>query len=278
MASIIVLTHEYDNFANTGYLIKGLFKPWLEMDHSVRVVQGVPSATDADIVIVHTDLSVVPDEYIKFAAQIPVGVNRNATDIRKRLVSRALLKPGDEWDGPVIVKSDLNCHGAPEWYQNQRAQRNNRPAPYPSVNMVTTYNIYSSLKMVPETIWTGSNLVVERFQPERDEKGYWLRCWVFFGDIERCNRFCCPTPIVKGANVIAREPVPVPDELRNERARLGFDYGKFDFVVNKGQVVLFDANRTPTEATGISEYQDSTAYQLAQGIKTFLGGAHARRK
>ena len=137
-----------------GYLIEGLFKPWREMGHSGHVVRGVPSAIDADVVIVHTDLSVVPDEYIKFAAQFPVGINRNATDIRKRLVSRALLKPGDEWDGPVIVKSDLNCSGAPEWYHNQVAQLHNRPAPYPSVNMALPYNIYSSLEVVPEANWT----------------------------------------------------------------------------------------------------------------------------
>ena len=278
MARIIVLTHEYDDFANMGYLIEGLFKPWKEMGHSVRVVQGIASAVDADIVIMHTDLSVVPDEYINFAAQIPVGINRNATDIRKRLVSRILLNRGDEWDGPVIVKSDLNCRGAPEWQHNQCAQQHNRPAPYPSVDTMISYSIYHSLKMVPETAWTNPNVVVERFQPERDEKGFWLRCWVFFGDIERCNKFCCPDPIVKAGNAIARERAPVPDELRNERVRLGFDYGKFDFVINKGQVILLDANRTPTGATGISQYQESSAFQLAQGINTFLGGAHAWRK
>jgi hypothetical protein len=26
---------------------------------------------------------------------------------------------------------------------------------------------------------------------------------------------------------------------------MGFDYGKFDYVVQNGEVVLFDANRTP---------------------------------
>ena len=277
MASIVVLTHEYDNFADMGYLVEGLFKPWLEMGHSGHVVRGVPSAIDADVVIVHTDLSVVPDEYIKFAAQFPVGINRNATDIRKRLVSRTLLEPGDEWDGPVIVKSDLNCRGEPEWHHNQVAERHNRPMPYPSVNMALPYNIYSSLEIVPEASWTNSNLVVERFQPERDEKGYWLRCWVFFGDMERCNKFCCPTPIVKATNAIARKSAPVPEELRHERARLGFDYGKFDFVINNGQVILLDANRTPTGATGISQYQDGNASKLAQGINAFLGGGYARR-
>jgi hypothetical protein len=35
--------------------------------------------------------------------------------------------------------------------------------------------------------------------------------------------------------------VPVPQALREMRARLGFDYGKFDFVVNDGRATLFDA-------------------------------------
>jgi hypothetical protein len=64
--------------------------------------------------------------------------------------------------------------------------------------------------------------------------------------------------------------VPVPNELRIERKRLGFDYGKFDFVVHEGRVVLLDANRTPTAAANLSDYQDTEASRLASGIESFL--------
>ena len=65
------------------------------------------------------------------------------------------------------------------------------------------------------------------------------------GRRERCTRYLAADPLVKGANFLARETVPVPDELRAQRERRGFDYGKFDFVVSDGRAVLLDANCTP---------------------------------
>jgi hypothetical protein len=270
MASILILTHEYDDFRATNYLIKTLFSSWRRAGHELRVSRGIPWGIKADIVIVHVDLSVVPAEFGRFAAQYPVQVNSGATDIRKRAISRNLLQQGDKWDGPVIVKSDLNYFGKRELRHNMKALEGNRPLPYPTLKEVAPYQICASASAVPLAIWADPRCVVERFLPERDEKGYWLRCWVFFGDAERCNRFCCPDPIVKGSNLIAREPVPVPNELRIERKRLGFDYGKFDFVVHEGRVVLLDANRTPTAAANLSEYQDTEASRLASGIESFL--------
>jgi len=43
-----------------------------------------------------------------------------------------------------------------------------------------------------------------------------------------------------------RLAISVPEELHAMWARLGFDFGKFDYVVRDGQIVLLDANRTPT--------------------------------
>ena len=76
----------------------------------------------------------------------------------------------------------------------------------------------------------------------------------------------------------ALEPTTVPEVLRAERERLGFDFGKFDFVVHEGEVVLLDANRTPTGAAAISTYQSEQAAKLALGINSFLGPANAGRR
>jgi hypothetical protein len=160
--------------------------------------------------------------------------------------------------------------GNRELHHNAMAVQRNRPPPYPSVETILAYQIYPSIDAVPQNIWADPSYVVERFLPERDDRGYWLRCWVFLGDVERCNRYCCPEPIVKGTNIIAREPVRVPDELRIERERLGFDYGKFDFVVHHGQVVLLDANRTPGGAANISDLVQSDSDRLASGIDSLL--------
>ena len=270
MMRILILTHEYDRFADSGYMVKGCFDAWRRAGHSIQAAYGVPWGLEADVVFVHVDVSVVPEEFRRFAAQFPVGINRGATDIRKRVVSRNLLQQGDKWDGQVIVKSDLNFGGAREWHHNSMALRRKRPPPYPSVKTILSYQIYPSIDAVPQNIWADPLYVVERFLPERDDRGYWLRCWVFFGDVERCNRYCCSEPIVKGTNVIAKEQVPVPDELRIERERLGFDYGKFDFVVHDGQVVLLDANRTPSGAANISDFLQSDGHRLASGIDSLL--------
>jgi hypothetical protein len=50
---------------------------------------------------------------------------------------------------------------------------------------------------------------------------------------------------VKVGSAIAHESAQVADALRAERARLGFDYGKFDFISHDGRPILFDVNRTP---------------------------------
>jgi hypothetical protein len=76
---------------------------------------------------------------------------------------------------------------------------------------------------------------------------------------------------VKAGSILAREPVPVPDELRAERQRLGFDYGKFDFVVRDDRPILFDANRTPSSPPPpvTAELTASNA-NLARGLDAWL--------
>ena len=60
----------------------------------------------------------------------------------------------------------------------------------------------------------------------------------------------------------------VPPALRRRRAELGFDFGKFDYVVQDGEPVLLDANRTPA----IDEIGGERARLLAPGIHDFLPG------
>jgi hypothetical protein len=54
-----------------------------------------------------------------------------------------------------------------------------------------------------------------------------------------------PDPIIKTDSPMTFEPVPVPDDLRETRRLLRFDYGKWDFVIHEGRAVLIDANKTP---------------------------------
>ena len=74
-------------------------------------------------------------------------------------------------------------------------------------------------------------------------------------------------PIVKASNSLANETIPVPEDLHAMRARLRFDYGKFDYVVHSGRLVLLDANRTPTYRGAVpSDRVMAIARSLADGI------------
>ena len=203
------------------------------------------------------------------AKRYPAVVNGAAVDMRKRLVSRNLVTRDDGWTGPVIVKTDLNYSGIPEKQAAERFRRDGKPADLPPGPIVATtrpYPIFASIDAVLADVWANPGLVVERFLPEQDERGYCVRAWVFCGDRERCTRYRGTHPIVKSATIVAHEPAPVPDELRAERERLGFDYGKFDFVVRDGQAILLDANRTPSAPPSNPEIEASNA-RLAAGIE-----------
>jgi hypothetical protein len=109
--------------------------------------------------------------------------------------------------------------------------------------------------------------VVERFLPEQRGDLYYCRMYTFLGDFEMHEELSSYAPIVKGSNVISKVPdAPNPDIVAL-RHRLGFDYGKFDYVVRDGRTILLDANRTP----GVPGDREKTAKKAAQ----LAGGIHA---
>lgn len=272
MARIVLITHTYDNFRSRAFLLGQLAGHWFDRGHDISVVAGLGDWPDADAAVMHLDLSVVPHAYREAAARYPRVINGAAVDIRKRHVSRWLVSRDDDWSGPVIIKTDLNFGGIPEKNAAEQARRQARPAEMPEGPIVSTtrpYPILPSSREVPDEVWNDPGLVVERFLPEQDERGYWMRAWVFCGDRERCTRYRSRNPIVKSDEVVAREPVPVPDALRVERERLGFDFGKFDFAMHDGNAILFDANRTPGAPPPSPEVDASNA-DLAAGLESLM--------
>ena len=272
MARIALITHVYDDFRGRDFLLRHLAGTWLDAGHEVSLIEGPGHWPDADIAIMHIDLSVVPAAYCEAAKRYPVVVNGAAVDVRKRLVSRNLVSQHDHWNGPVIIKTDLNFSGIPEKLAAERFRNDGTPPdlpPGPIVSSTRPYPVLPSAREVPAEVWNNPGFVVERFLPEQDAHGYWVRAWVFFGDRERCTRYCGRHPIVKSATIVGRQPVAVPDELRAERKRLGFDYGKFDFVVRDGQAILLDANRTPSAPPPNPDIEASNAH-LAAGIESLL--------
>ena len=194
------------------------------------------------VAILHVTATVVPPEYLEFAAGFERCVNATVADISKRTLNSSV---DPDWAGPVIVKSDLNARGYQESDLDRRARRSGRPEPFGVVTRMPEYRVYETIGDVPPDLHGDPRWVVQPFVPEGEADGYAIRHWVFCGSEGYCKRFVANEPIIKGSNVIRAEHVTVPASVERVRRERGFDYGKFDFVVHGGDAVVFDVNRTP---------------------------------
>jgi hypothetical protein len=218
----------------------------------------------ADAALLHVDMSLISQDYLDLAAAYPIAVNGRVADIRKRHVSRNLITRDDPWSGPVLVKSDLNCAGKPEAFLTRKA---GHPAPA----SVPDYQLFDHVAAVPDPIWRDPTRVVERYLPERRGPHNVLRVWSFLGDYERCTWYSAPETIVKGHNIVDFGPSEVPDHLRAERQRLGFDYGKFDFAIGPEGPVLYDANRTPAYLSSRPDLMREAGLQMSAALIRMIG-------
>jgi hypothetical protein len=255
MRHIVIVTHEHDEFAGTGYVMRGICDAWCDDGMKVSVLRGVGERVSADLAILHVDLTVVPREYIEFMREYPLAINAAVADISKRRISCNVVTRGDGYDGPVIVKTNLNFGGKPEGdvacktslvRKYIRGVRRRLPWSWRSEIGAWDYPIFDSVAQLPRAVWYNPALVVERFLPERQDGLYCTRSWIFLGDAERNVLMYAKQPIIKSRVAVRIEPAAVPDELRQIRRNLGFDYGKFDYAIVDGRVVLYDANKTPT--------------------------------
>lgn len=277
---LAVIIHRFDRFrdppsapgqrARDYYLLGAILDRWAERGHQWAL--STPNdPVDADAAFYHVDGTIVPDEYTDFAGRYGTVVNGRTSDISKRAISRNLVTPQSDWSGQVICKSNLNNSGQMELLQNERAVAAGQ-APLHRIKPVShKYAIFRSVADVPDVIWNEPQLVVEKFLPESNGDGsYSLRSWVFCGPNERCTRLIVEKSVSKARDIIATEPCEVPDAIRAERERLGFDYGKFDFAIPEEGPVLFDANRTPGNPRTIQDMVDAGAANLADGLERLL--------
>src|SRR6266513_2050358 len=122
--TIAILFHENNRKEDlSSYAIAFLAEFWQQDGNQVRYLFGTRKFVPADLLLIHVDLSVVPDEYLEFASRYPIALNRAAKDIRKSQVSTNLVRQGDSYLGRVIVKSDLNYGGFPEQILRRNSSR-----------------------------------------------------------------------------------------------------------------------------------------------------------
>lgn len=301
---IAVLIHENDDFQRSGYLLRRLCDEWERQGAKVFVVTlaGAPWP-EADLAILHADITAVGDEYRALLAHYPRVINGRVTDISKRVVSQLILARDDEYAGPVIVKTNANFGGLRELTRAQFMSRR-PPASWQQVTWLDDYPIFDRLSRVPGGVWQNPHLVVEKFLPElndvnheakasadptNSDQEYVLRVWVFLGNQSIHYRCISRSSVIKGRNTLRRELLDVdavPAELRARRAELGFDYGKFDYALVDGTAVLYDANRTPGTPSNQGAEQSwgqpghdasqERIRRLSEGLQDFLETTEVR--
>jgi len=271
LAAIVILEHELQRHVRLPYMVYALAERWRRAGHEVRVHHGLDAAPAADLAVVNIDLTVIPDAYRALLRRYPRVVNGRVTDVSKSRFSADLVDRYSDWIGPVIVKTEANYGGKPEALLRAIARRDGIACDIPEGPVAEHYPLYESLRQVPDAVWRTPGLVVERFLPERDAGGhYFSRHWVFMGDRDRSIRLRSRVPIIKSGDALGREEVPVPDEMRAWRSRLGFDFGKFDYVRHGDRFVLLDVNRTPSMPAYADADVAASQDFLAEGLASLL--------
>jgi len=248
MATIVIIEHSLQQGLSQHYILYGIAQRWRDAGHRIVFHYGPLAPPPGDIAILHVDLSVVPFEYRPFLANYRKVINGGLLDISKRAISQNLVAQDSDWMGSVIVKTDANAGGQPEMRLHQSA-----PHLYPMVPILESYPILQSLADVPDWAWSLPGIVVEKFLPEQDQKGYYMRGCTFFGSRMRNWRVRAHVPLIKGRDFLEMEMLPAPPELFAWRAQLGMEYGKLDYVRHEGQYVLLDVNRTPAQPEGLND-------------------------
>ncbi len=300
---IAIIHHEADRNHGDYHLISLIRRFWKSDGIEILDVYGTQKFVPADLAILHVDLSVCPREYLKFAARYPRVVNAGAIDIRKRSYSLNLVRPEDGYQGPVIVKTSLNSAGHSEAFRqvwaNQRTHRHKllrllrlerylhrskqgfgkvirllypqTPPQYPyPIRGKEDYRIFESAKLVPLEFYHNTDLVIEKFLPERDEEKYCLREWYFFGDHEHHRVELDKSPIFTSGESAYHKVEPLPAMIRSMRFAIGLNYGKIDYALPGGRPVLFDINKTTGMRLPPSSDSLQIARDLAGGIYFFL--------
>ncbi len=289
---IVIIQHQNDHAGESGvYFIEMIARCWREAGHHVVFLNGVQENIRADLALLHVNLSVVPREYVEYAKQFPIVLNEKITDIRKRTISRQLVSRDEDYDGPVIVKTDLNCAGLPEaniykmavpkrrsvmrfWRFFVRKARNlaiklqmvesgtNRLV---QTEYRETFQIFKNKNRVPKYIWSDKNWIVEKFMPEMGNSKFVVRNAYFLGGKMIGYKNYSADPVVKDEEEAGSEVVSIPNEIVQFQNEIGLDYGKIDYVIHDGNPVILDVTKTMGGAFGVD-----AATILADGLEDYM--------
>jgi hypothetical protein len=281
-SDVALLVPSLEIYENNRYLVHLFVDRWREMGLRMAVCDDPARVPDAGALFAHFDTTRYEPHWLAAITDHPRCVNGRLRDISKRRVSRQIVARGDGYSGAVVVKTDLNYGGLPELqlsgrrsFWGRQAKRIRRRLPWFLSGVIETgdYKVYDTPDAVPAFVWRNKSFVVERFMPERVDGKYALRQHLCLGGRHVDYLLLSNEPIVKVRNVVEFRPVDeTPAELLTMRRELAIDYGRLDYVIRDGHVVLFDVNRTPARSDLMVPYP-TFAERLAPGILDFAAAA-----
>ncbi len=281
--SVALIFHRNERIKSLPrFAVWHLAEIWREWNIKVILLFGTQKFVPADLALLHVDLTAVPDEYLDFAQRYPVVLNAKVKNIRKSTFSGNKVKPGDGYEGKVIVKSELNYGGEPErkllgtpWSRFALRVTSRLPWLLPRTKgsrllfrSPGDYRIYDNCRSVPADWFQRDDMLIEKFLPEIQDGLYCLRSYHFLGDRGGCVLRKSAHPIVNAATKLLREDVdPDPGIVRLTKS-MQFDFGKFDYVLHKGRALLLDANKTP--GAGKAPEYFAMCREWAKGIRSYF--------
>ncbi|MGE0190478.1 MAG: hypothetical protein AB7T63_00415 [Planctomycetota bacterium] len=268
------------------YLLGLMARVWRQGGIEVVVLSDLAEHRDADLAILHVDLTHPPATHLAWTRRFPRTINAGLAGIGKRSISSLRVQRGDGWGGPVIVKTDANYGGRPElelarermrraasgsWRGRlglaRRASRRLRPRLDP-----TAYPLHAHPDEVPAEVWEDPELIVERFVPERDAEDYVLRKGWYLGQRSIWWRAHASTPVIKASSIHRRVVIPPEEGIDAWRRQVGLEFGKVDVIRVDGRPVPLDVNPTPgCVGTGLLPGVPPLIEALAPGIHDLLG-------
>lgn len=266
------------------YMLSALVECWKEWGLHVDILEGPRAGYTANIIIPHIDLTEMPEEYMAYMQQFPTALNANIPSISKRTISKNLVTWEDDYTGPVIVKTDANYGGMPEAQakpiaKNQWARRRKKiktswdkltKSELARTQSIATHNypVFQSKLDIPKDVFKNKALVVEKLLTEKEGDLYVSRHYSFLGNHNCIAKRVSSEVVIKASNSKQVEAGEFPGELLAIRKELGFDYGKFDYVLMDGKPILLDANWTA--GGGFRTYSKEALLAFAKGIEAFL--------
>ena len=276
-----ILHHANRGGLRRGYLIELIADQWAARGAEIVDIVGIETAVPVDVLLVHVDLSIVPDEYLHFAKSYSNVINLEAMDIRKTSYLDDLVGAEGDWHGPVIVKSDLNHAGTPERFLTPRKTRLGRLSARAlrrirrliglpnEILSKADYAVFPDRASIPARRFRDGS-IIQPFRAERSGSDFVLREYYFFGGIEILSKEIGPDPILtSGRQVECRAGSP-PPEIRAVRDRLNLDYGKIDYGCPDGVTVVYDANKTLGTRQNPGEVTTMIASALAKEIDDWI--------